>query len=183
MKQFFLFAAAFLSAADVIAAPSVPAEWRSYHYRGPSYRWGCAQALMGVENVLSLIGARQVKAHCSGNYGLQAQWEALAPVSNAALRERVNALLSAEERRGAFPALASHGGILGGRALKAHWQRGTLHYNLSDIRSCNVFVEVLDSLLQELPVRNVHQTVFCNTGSSYVYLSLEYLESDENTPR
>lgn len=179
MKRILLVIAVSLLAASSFAAESVSVEWRPYDYRGPSYRWGCVDALMGVENILSLIQARQVKAYCSVNYGLQAHWEALAPSRVQAGRERVGALISAQERTGAFSGKLAGGEILGEASLKAHWRRGTLQYNLSSVRACNVFAELLDNLLPELPVRNVSQTVFCNTGSSTVYLSLEYLALDE----
>lgn len=183
MKRILLVIAVSLLAASVFAAESVSVEWRPYDYRGPSYRWGCVDALMGVENILSLIQARQVKAYCSGNYGLQAHWEALAPSRVQAGRERVADLLSAQGRQDVFPGLLSSWENAGDAPLKAHWRRGALQYNLSSLRACTVFAELLDTLLPDLPVRNVNQTVFCNTGSSHVYLSLEYLALDEADKR
>lgn len=166
-------------AASSFAAERVGVEWRLYDYRGPSYRWGCVDALMGVETILSLIQARQVKAYCSGNYGLQARWEALAPSRVQAGRERVSAFISEQGRQGAFPGILSSWENARDTPLKAHWRRGALQYNLSSIRACTIFTELLDNLLPDLPVRNVNQTVFCNTGTGTVYLSLEYLALDE----
>lgn len=160
-------------------AGTVKAEWKANYYRGPSYRWGCVQVLMGVEQILSLVEAREVKAHCSGNYGLRASWEALSPTKDSA-KEKIAALLPSPGR-GIFGGVAERWRELSDSStINAVWRRGTLQYQISDGRACQAFVEAMDYMLAELPVRNVNQTVFCNTGSGFISLSLDYLAPEDS---
>lgn len=61
--------------------------------------------------------------------------------------------------------------------VDAVWARATLQKSMGDLRACNVYVDTLDYMLHRLPVKNVTQNVYCNTGSSYISLSFDYLAS------
>lgn len=154
----------------------IKAEWKSYYYDGPNYRrYQCANAMSAVEEILSIIDARKVYTKCSWNYGLSADWEALTLVKEDPSAKAITAIFS--PRVGPFRGLDSKWRELSGEGgvIEARWQTVSLQRRMSDLRACNTYVRVLDYLLDELPVRNISQTVFCNTGSSYIHVRFDYL--------
>ncbi len=154
---------------------TVKAEWKSFYYDGPNYRrYECASALSVLRDFLSVIDARKVSSRCSWNYGLSADWQALVPVKESGGAKAIGAMLSSGE--GPFAGIGEKWRELaeGGR-LEARWQSVALQYSMNDLRACNTYMNVLDYLLDELPVRNVSSTVFCSSGSSFIRVQFDYL--------
>ncbi len=176
--RYLMTAVLLFTALGAAAAETKPikAEWKSYYYQGPTYRrYECANAMSAVEEVLAIIDARKVYTKCSWNYGLSADWEALTLVKEDPSGKAIGMMFSS--RVGPFTGLDSKWRELSGKegVIEARWQTISLQRRMNDLRACNTYVRVLDYLLDELPVRNISQTVFCNTGMSYIHVRFDYL--------
>lgn len=166
--------------ANAAAEPApVKAVWKSYQYAGPDYRrYDCGPALSALDALLTAMDAREVRKGCSWNYGISASWEALAPLKQDAPESRVASLMKTLSK--------SAEGWLGGKArdwkddsVDAQWGQAQLQVNPGPGRACQVYAEVLDYLLETLPVRKVSSQVFCDGGSGMISVSLEYLAPAE----
>lgn len=59
----------------------------------------------------------------------------------------------------------------------AAWASARVQASLSDVRACNIYSDVLDYLLENLPVRRGNLSVFCQTGSSFISADFEHLSA------
>lgn len=169
------------SSSAVAGGDTEKAGWKRYSYSGPRFsRNDCGPALMILDDVLSAVEARNARRSCSWNNGLRADWEALAPYKESRSRAKVSRLMGSLENAGGagLGALASRKWNElneGDGPVEARWQAARLTLSMTDLRACNIAAEMLDYLFSTLPVRNVYQTVFCDSYSSTISVSFESL--------
>ena len=151
---------------------SLKAIWKPYQYAGPDFRrYDCGPALGALDALLTAVDAKLVRKSCSWNYGLSGSWRTLVPLKADAPAQRVRTFigtLSGDWLRN-----------LGERwrddSVDAQWVQAQLQVSPGPGRACQVYSEVLDYLLQTLPLRQVSLQVICDGGSGMISAGFEYL--------
>ncbi|MEK7859020.1 MAG: hypothetical protein AAB320_07750 [Elusimicrobiota bacterium] len=62
-------------------------------------------------------------------------------------------------------------------AVPAAWTSVRVSRSVSDLRACNIYSDVLEHLLENLPVRRGNLSVFCQTGSSFISADFQRLSA------
>ncbi len=182
MRKVFAILLLGLAAPALAQVQTVKAVWKHYAYDGPRYRgWDCIASLNALDDLLWMMEARRKKSQCSWNWGLQAEWEALTPVKDQNSRSVARFLDGLERQGGWLSGLGEKWKDSGApeEPAEALWARANLQRSMNDTWACNIYANTLDYLLDRLPVRNVNQMVFCQTGTSFISLSFDYLKDSK----